>query len=229
MLKEKVQNNYGNASFPKFLWAVRSITEAVWSPTRLTKRLLIGLLQLPSGNSCTAAGGHFREFLKIFSAKNRKRWMWRCVCALNSEGCILIPSFSSSKEGSYRKTEISAPLIYVLSLRSLIIFSISLLFQGFLPSADANVWQAVYSPRPSLSCCSHFSLQPLCGLDFIWSFPKSRFSQVPRVWCSDGSLNVSILHCWHQEWLFVMFSVARSFGQLRSSVYNPLPKPPNVK
>lgn len=73
MLKENVPNNYGNASFPKFLWAVQLITEAVWSPTRLTKQLLLSLLQLPSGNSCTAAGGHFSEFLKnIFSQKQKE-------------------------------------------------------------------------------------------------------------------------------------------------------------
>lgn len=37
-----------------------------------TKRLLRGLLQLPSGNSCAAAGGNFKEILKIFSATKRR-------------------------------------------------------------------------------------------------------------------------------------------------------------
>lgn len=36
---------------------------------------------------------------------------------------------------------------------------------------------------------------------------------------SDQAFNVPILHRWHREWLFVMFSVALSFGQLTSPVY----------
>lgn len=35
----------------------------------------------------------------------------------------------------------------------------------------------------------------------------------------DGAFNVAILHHWHREWLFVMFSVALSFGKLRSPIY----------
>lgn len=62
MLKENVQSNYGNASFPKFLREVQLMVE---------KQVLLGLLQLPSGHGCAAAGGHFSEILKIFSATNR--------------------------------------------------------------------------------------------------------------------------------------------------------------
>lgn len=178
MLKENVQNNYGNASFPKFLWAVQLITEAVWSPTRLTKQLLLGLLQLPSGNSCAAAGRRLSEFLKILWAKKRKEVNVKvCWCGKQWRAAHWSHCFQASKWSR----NLSSSLIYLLSLSSVIIFSISLLFQGFLPSADANVWQAVYSPCPSLFCWSHFSLQSLCGLDFIWSFTKSRFTRSWRL------------------------------------------------
>lgn len=87
------------------------------------------------------------------------------------------------------------------------------------PTHCWHTGSALNSSSISLLCCNHFSSNPLCSRDCDWNiFWHRNILQILSFCTWKESFNVAILHLWHQEWLFVMFSVALSFRQLRSAV-----------